>query len=257
MKTQYKKKKKVSKKLLTILAVLLVLAAQQILSYTSTTTLEDLPEYSGSAGVALNNNTPTFTDEEYEKAKKTYINLSELDYLGRCGVAEMSVTKKDLPTAERGDISKVKPSGWKQAFYPDLISKNNGALYNRCHLLMYALSGLNDDERNLITGTVYLNIEGMLPYETAALNFVSKGNRIIYRVTPVFNGTERVARGVHIEAADVKTKGEKFHINAYCYNVQPGIDISYKTGNSSASGDASKEDNIEIIQELIKYFTKE
>ena len=169
----------------------------------------------------------------------------------------MSVTKKDLPTAERGDISKVKPSGWKQAFYPDLISKNNGALYNRCHLLMYALSGLNDDERNLITGTVYLNIEGMLPYETAALNYVSKGNRIIYRVTPVFNGTERVARGVHIEAADVKTKGEKFHINAYCYNVQPGIDISYKTGNSSASGDASKEDNIEIIQELIKYFTKE
>ena len=245
------------KKLITIIAVVLLLIVQQLLTYTNTTTLEDLPEYSGSPSVTIDRGIPSFTEEEYTKAKKSYINLSELDYLGRCGVAEMSVSKKDIPTKKRGDISKVKPTGWRQAFYPDLISKNSGALYNRCHLLMYALSGLNDDERNLITGTVYLNIDGMLPYETEALNYVSDGKRILYRVTPIFNGTERVARGVHIEAGDVKTQGSKFHINAYCYNVQPGVDISYKTGNSSSDGDANKEDNIEFIQELIKYFTQE
>lgn len=249
--------KKYKKSLVSLVAIFFILAAQFLLSYNNSATMEDLPDYSGNPSVVIDNNIPSFTNEEYEKAKKSYINLSELDYLGRCGVAEMSVTKKNLPTEKRGDISKVKPTGWRQAFYPELISKNSGALYNRCHLLMYALSGLNDDERNLITGTVYLNINGMLPYETAALDYVEAGNRILYRVTPVFNGTELVARGVHIEAGDVKTKGSDFRINVYCFNVQPNVDISYKTGNSSSNGDADKEDNIELIQELIQYFTKE
>lgn len=246
-----------TKKIISILVVVLIIVIQQLAANSNSATLAELPEYSGQPSITIDKGIPSFTEEEYQKAKKSYVSLSDLDSLGRCGIAEMSVSKKDLPEEKRGDISKVRPTGWRQSFYPELINKNGGALYNRCHLLMYALSGLNDDDRNLITGTVYLNIEGMLPYETQALNYVSEGNRILYRVTPIFEGTELVARGVHIEAGDVKTNGSNFHINAYCYNVQPGIDISYKTGNSSANGNATDEDNIELIQELINYFTKE
>lgn len=249
-------KKSTKTKLVTIIIVIVLVLIQRWLAYNNSTTMAELPEYSGKAFVTIDHNIPSFTDEDYEKAEKSYIDLSELDTLGRCGPAEMSVTKKDLPTEKRGDISKVRPTGWRQAFYPDLISRNGGALYNRCHLLMYALSGLNDDERNLITGTVYLNIEGMLSNESEILDYVSADNRILYRVTPVFNGTELVARGVHIEVGDVETKGSKFHKNIYCYNVQPGVNISYKTGNSSVGENPDTQDNIELIQELINYFTQ-
>ena len=202
---------------------------------TSSELLNGIPEYSGKPSYVLNNNKAEFTDEEYKKAEVSYIELSELDWLGRCGLCEASLNKHTLPTEERGDISSVYPSGWKQEFYPDLIEKNEGALYNRCHLLMYAMTGLNDDNRNLITGTEYMNTKGMLPYEKAVQNWIikkSEGGNILYRVTPVFKGNELVARGVHIEAADVETKGSKFHINAYCYNVEPGIHIDYSTGKS-------------------------
>lgn len=239
------------KKVIPFLIILLILAVY-FFCPKENVSMSDIPEYSGSPSVEINQNDPSFTDDEFERAKRSYIDLSELDWLGRCGECEMSVSQKDLPTGERGDISSVHPTGWRQAFYPDLISKNNGALYNRCHLLMCAMSGLNDDERNLITGTVYLNIDGMLPYETAARNYVNSGNRIIYRVTPVFEGNDLVAKGVQIEAADVRTKGMRFRINVFCYNVQPGIDISYRTGNSSENGDAARKDNLEIIYELLE-----
>jgi DNA-entry nuclease len=237
----------------TLLLVALVLGAKQYLAYQNSASMADLPEYTGSPTMTIDHNQTSFTDEDYAKAQESYINLSSLDIQGRCGVAEMSVTKEDLPKEKRGDISNVKPSGWKQAFYPELIEMNQGALYNRCHLLMYALSGLNDDERNLITGTVYFNTEAMLLVENEVLNYVSKGNRVIYRVTPVFNGTELVARGVQIEVSDVATKGQTFSRNVYCYNVQPGIDIDYNTGNSALSGEpiSTDVDSKEFIEELL------
>lgn len=252
-----KRAMKNKKRFISFLIVIILLVVQYIYTNYNTATLEDLPEYDGKPSVVLDQNVPTFTEDDYKAAKKSYTHLSELDYLGRCGVAEMSVSKKDLPDDDRGDIAKVRPTGWRQAFYPELIKRNQGALYNRCHLLMYALSGLNDDERNLITGTGYLNIDGMLPYETAVLNYVEESHRVLYRVTPIYAGTNLVANGVHIEAGDVASQGSKFHINVYCYNVQPGIDISYKTGNSSANGNADKQDTIEMIEELIRYFTED
>lgn len=198
--------------------------------------LDQIPEYKSTPSYILNNNKPQFTDEEYQKAQNSYIELSELDGLGRCGPCETSLNIDSLPTEERGDISSVRPSGWHQAMYPDLIEKNGGALYNRCHLLMYALTGLNADPRNLITGTEYLNVSGMLPYEKAVQNWAIKSKKqVLYRVTPIFKDNELVARGVLIEAADVETQGKEFHINAYCYNVEPGITIDYSTGYSEAN----------------------
>ena len=206
------------------------------ISVSTTEISEVIPEYSGQPAHAINNNKPKFTDDEYEKAQTPYIYLSELDSLGRCGTCEASLSSEIMPSEERGDISSVHPSGWNQALYPDLINKNGGALYNRCHLLMYALTGLNADPRNLITGTEYLNTKGMLPYEKAVQNWlIKKQGKVLYRITPDFKGNELVARGVLIEAADVETHGENFHINTYCYNVEPGIEINYKTGESKTS----------------------
>lgn len=195
--------------------------------------LDSVPEYSGTPTYVLNDNRPLFTEEDYAAAKDQYIFLSELDYLGRCGVCEGSLGKDTLPEEDRGDISSVRPSGWHQEMYPTVISKNDGALYNRCHLLMYALTGLNAEPRNLITGTEYLNNKGMLPYEMAVVNWIEKeGGRVLYRVTPVFEGMNLLCSGVHIEAGDVETGGDRFHINVYCYNVEPGISIDYATGYS-------------------------
>lgn len=192
-----------------------------------------VPKYDGSPAFLINNNYPTFTDKEYKEAEEMYIELSELDKYGRTGVCQGSLAEDTMPTADRGDISSVHPAGWVQAKYPDLISYNGGYLYNRGHLIMRALSGLEADARNLATLTVYCNEEGMLPYETAVCNYIEKrGGRILYRVTPVYRNKELVPRGIHIEAGDVKSKGEKFHINVYCYNVQPGIEIDYLTGKS-------------------------
>lgn len=195
--------------------------------------LSSIPEYDGSPVFLINNNYPTFTDKEYSEAEEMYIELSELDKYGRTGVCKGSLAEDTMPTTDRGDISSVHPAGWVQAKYPDLISYNGGYLYNRGHLIMRALSGLEADARNLATLTVYCNEEGMLPYETAVCNYIEKrGGRILYRVTPVYKSRELVPRGIHIEAGDVKSKGEKFHINIYCYNVQPGIEIDYLTGKS-------------------------
>ena len=196
--------------------------------------LKDIPEYSGTPVYVINDNKPEFTDEEYRNAESKYIVLSELDFLGRCGVCEASLGENTLAGERDFDLSHVHPSGWEQAQYPDIIKDNSGWIYNRSHLLMYAVSGITDDERNLVTGTEYMNTKGMLPYcEKATQNWlIRKGGRILYRATPIFNGTELVCRGVHLEAGDVASKGEKFHINVYCYNVEPGICIDYKTGET-------------------------
>lgn len=196
--------------------------------------LNDVPEYAGRPSTVLNNNIPSFTDDEYNKAKSKFINISNMDDMGRAGVCVASLGTDTLATGERHSISYIHPSGFKQAFYPEIIKNSNGALYNRSHLIMYAVSGILDDERNIITGTEYMNQRGMLPYETALHNFILKypNERILYRVCPIFGAFEIVARGVHMEAGSVSDKGKSFHVNAYCYNVEPGITIDYKTGDS-------------------------
>ena len=196
--------------------------------------LEEIPDYSGTPVYVMIGNRPSFTEEEYSKAESAFIELSELDQLGRCGACEASLGEDTLAGERDFDMSHVHPSGWKQAQYPDVIEENNSWLYNRSHLIMYAVSGLTDDERNLITGTEYMNVKGMLPYcEKATQNWLlRRGGRILYRATPIFNGPELICRGVHLEAGDVETRGEKFHINVFCYNVEPGIHIDYLTGES-------------------------
>ena len=200
--------------------------------------LDSIPDYSEvkRPAYAINGNKPEFTDEEFERAKEPFIELSELDLLGRCGTCTASIGKETLASDRDFDLSHVTPTGWKQERYEDLVD-NGGWIYNRCHLLAFCLTGLRDDRRNLITGTRYMNDNGMLQYsELANLGYINKklppGEHILYRVTPVFRGFEFLCRGVHIEAADTATKGEAFHINVFCYNVQPGIEISYSTGDN-------------------------
>ena len=178
----------------------------------------------------FHDNKPEFSEDEI--STEGYIELSELDSLGRCGPALACLGPETLPTEKRGDISSVKPTGWHTIKYPNLIKDQY--LFNRCHLIGYQLSGLNAEKRNLITGTRYLNVEGMLPFEDMVANYIkSTGNHVMYRVTPVFNGNELVARGVIMEAYSVEDDGEGVSYNVYCYNTQPGILIDYGTGESA------------------------
>ena len=194
--------------------------------------LATVPEYSGQASVEVNGNVPGFTEDEIAaaQARGSYDQFSELDSLGRCGVAEANVGRDIMPTEKRGRISSVKPTGWHSAKYDGI---DGGSLYNRCHLVAHQLTGQNANWKNLITGTRYLNIEGMLPYEEKAGDYVrATGNHVLYRVTPVFQGDELVARGVHMEARSIEDDGAGVSFNVYCYNVQPGIGIDYATGDS-------------------------
>lgn len=192
--------------------------------------IKDISEYSGDASIEVNNNNPYFTIEDYSKGMKSFIELSDLDSLGRCGTAFASLSTDTLATEERGQIGSIKPSGWHTVKYAGI---DGNYLYNRCHLLMYALTGLNAEPKNLITGTRYLNIEGNLPYEEATVKYIeSTGNHVLYRVTPIFEGDNLVCSGELMEAYSIEDNGA-FHFCVYCYNVQPGITIDYHTGNSS------------------------
>lgn len=200
----------------------------------------DLPEFEGQSFIIINNDIPYFTEEKL--SEEPFIRLSELDDLGRCGTAYMCAGPETLPTEERGEIGHVKPSGWNQEKYPELIEKP-GYLYNRGHLLMYALSGLNDDERNLITSTRYLNIEGMLENEDQVLDYINQtGEHVLYRVTPMYDGNNLVASGVLIEAKSVESDG--LALCRYAFNAQPGIEINYADGSSWVSGEVPNEDPI-------------
>lgn len=191
--------------------------------------VEYIPVYAGEPYVELNNGIPLFTDEE--KNADVFENYSELDSLGRCGVAYANICIELMPTEDRGEIGMIKPSGWHTVKYNDLIDGNY--LYNRCHLIAFCLAGENANEMNLITGTRYLNVEGMLPFELQVAQYVEKtGNHVLYRVTPIFEGNNLVASGVQIEAWSVEDNGQGICFNVYCYNVQPGIEIDYKTGDS-------------------------
>lgn len=192
-------------------------------------TIDEIPEYSGNAYVSINDNVPFFTDDEMITEAFEY--YSDLDSLGRCGVAYANVCVDIMPTEERGEIGSVKPTGWHTVKY-DIVSGKY--LYNRCHLIGYQLSAENANTKNLITGTRYLNVEGMLPFENMVADYVKEtNNHVLYRVTPMFASENLLCSGVLIEAKSVEDNGAGILFNVYCYNVQPGITIDYLTGDSS------------------------
>ena len=189
----------------------------------------DVPLYDGEPYVLLNEDVPLFTEEEIKTI--TGITYSELDKLGRCGPAYGQIGKETIPQEQRGPIGDVRPSGWQTVRYDDLIEDRY--LYNRCHLIGYQLAGANAEVRNLITGTRYLNTAGMLPIENQIYEYVTgTGNHVLYRVTPIFEEDNLVASGVVIEAYSVEDKGKGIKLCRYLFNVQPGVIIDYKTGDS-------------------------
>ncbi|MDD7219629.1 MAG: DNA/RNA non-specific endonuclease [Clostridia bacterium] len=192
-----------------------------------------VPEYSGSPYVAINDNVPDFTDADL--TYDSYETYSELDSLGRCGTACANIGTDLMPVEERGSIGQIKPSGWHTVKY-DCVDGNY--LYNRCHLIGYQLTAENDNEKNLITGTRYMNVEGMLPFENMTADYIKEtGNHVLYRVTPVFEGNDLVAKGVQMEAESVEDNGDGILFNVFCYNVQPGVSIDYATGDSWPDND--------------------
>ena len=216
--------------------------------------LSNLPTYAGTPYTVVANNQPALTIEDANAAAESY---SPLDSLGRCGVAMAVVSKNTMPTEKRGSIGMVKPSGWHTVRYDDLV--DGKYLYNRCHLIGYQLTGENANERNLITGTRYLNTEGMLPFENQIADYVdATGNRVVYRVTPIFVGSELEARGVQMEALSVEDDGAGVSFNVYCFNVQPGITINYANGESTRSAtennaSATSAENTAASQAQVNY----
>ncbi|MCR5416196.1 MAG: DNA/RNA non-specific endonuclease [Pseudobutyrivibrio sp.] len=192
--------------------------------------VDEVPAYTDEPYAVINGNIPYFSDEEKTNTE-AFKEFSELDSLGRCGAAYANICQELLPTEERGEIGSVKPSGWHTANYHEHIEGNY--LYNRCHLIGFQLCGENANEKNLITGTRYLNVTGMLPFENEVTEYVKEtGNHVLYRVTPIFTGDNLVADGVLMEAYSVEDQGQGICFNVFCYNVQPGINIDYATGES-------------------------
>ena len=209
---------------------------------------DEIPSYEGNIFVELNDNVPSFDDSDFSASSfETY---SELDSLGRCGPAFANIGRDLMPTEDRESIGRVKPSGWHTVKYDIVDGKY---LYNRCHLIGYQLSGENANEKNLITGTRYFNVEGMLPFENMVADYVREtGNHVLYRVTPAFEGDNLVASGVQIEACSVEDRGEEISFNVFVFNVQPGVTIDYATGDSSLSGDNSSADGSDAQQGVIR-----
>lgn len=190
--------------------------------------IDDIPDFSGEPYVILNNNKPLF--QEKEITNQAFEHYSELDELGRCGVAFACLGKETMPTEDRESIGQVKPSGWQTVKYDCVSGKY---LYNRCHLIGFQLSGENANKQNLVTGTRFLNTEGMLPFENMVADYISEtGNHVMYRVTPIFKDNELVCRGITIEAYSVEDNGEGIEFYVYTYNNQPQIEINYQTGKS-------------------------
>lgn len=190
--------------------------------------IEDIPEYTDQIYIEINNNLPYFEQSEY--TTESFEKYSELDDLGRCGVAYANISKQTMPPEgdERGSISSVKPTGWEQAKY------DGEYLYNRCHLIGYQLSDEDANELNLITGTRYFNVNGMLPFENMVAEYINENenNHVLYRVTPIFEDDNLLASGVEMEAYSVEDDGQGVCFNVFVYNVQPGVTIDYKTGES-------------------------
>ncbi len=189
----------------------------------------EIPQYSDEPYYIVNENMPYFDESDY--TTEVFENYSELDSLGRCGIAYANICDELMPTEERGDIGEIRPTGWHTVKYPEVI--DDLYLYNRCHLIGFQLAGENANEKNLITGTRYFNVVGMLPFENEIASYVHEtGNHVLYRVTPVFTGDNLVADGVLMEAYSVEDSGEGVCFCVFVYNVQPGIEIDYATGES-------------------------
>lgn len=205
----------------------------------SSFSLSDVPAYSGKAYISVNGNVPYFTAAELTTTSfETY---SDLDTLGRCGVTYACIGQDLMPTKERGSIGMVKPTGWHTVRYDDLV--DGKYLYNRCHLIGYQLTGENANTQNLITGTRYLNIEGMLPFEKMVADYIQEtDNHVLYRVTPIFEGNNLLANGVLMEGYSVEDKGAGVSYCVFAYNVQPGIEIDYATGESKLADSAQQEE---------------
>ena len=210
--------------------------------------LSEIPEYSGEFYVAINDNIPNFSTSELTTV--AYEWYSPLDTLGRCGMAIASCGKEIMPSPdeERGNISDIKPSGWVQAKYDGV---SGGYLWNRCHLIGWQLSAENANEKNLITGTRSMNVDGMLLFENMVADYVKEtGNHVAYRITPIYDGDELVCRGVQMEAYSIEDDGEGISFNVYCYNVQPGIVIDYATGESHAEKEITEPETASVTYVL-------
>ncbi len=196
----------------------------------SMVSLEEIPAFQEAPYTEINGNQPNFSDEE--KTSESFETYSDLDYLGRCGTAYACIGQDLMPTEDRESISQIKPTGWQTAEYDFIDGKY---LYNRCHLIGFQLAGENANEKNLIAGTRYMNVEGMLPFENMTADYIKEtGNHVLYRVTPVFKENELVARGVQMEAWSIEDNGDGVCFNVYVYNNQPGVVIDYQTGESRA-----------------------
>lgn len=201
---------------------------ENTISYTTSFDLTTIPEFTNEPYVVLNNNEPEFNEADF--TKEGFEEYSNLDYLERCGPAFANIGIETMPTEERGEIGQVKPSGWQIAKYDIVEGKY---LYNRCHLIGFQLTGENANEKNLITGTRYMNVEGMLPFENMVAKYIKETeNHVLYRVTPIYEGENLVANGVQIEAKSVEDNGQGICFNVYIYNAQPGIEIDYSNGNN-------------------------
>ena len=230
-------KRKKMLRLASALITLLLCAAVAYINYSRSAalsaTLDEIPDYQGAPYVVLYDNQPDFTEDDL--TTKAFESYSPLDLLGRCGTAYANVCQELMPTEDRDSIGQIKPSGWQTVRYDDLV--DGSYLYNRCHLIGFQLTGENANEENLITGTRYMNVDGMLPFEDLVADYVQEtGNHVLYRVTPIYDGSDLVASGVQMEAMSVEDKGRGVCFNVYVYNVQPGIEIDYTTGNSWLSG---------------------
>lgn len=194
--------------------------------------LDEIPEYRGEPYVEINGNRPDFSQED--RNTEAFEAYSSLDSLGRCGTAFANVGQELMPRGERENISQIHPTGWQHVEY-DFV--DGESLYNRCHLIAHQLTGENANERNLITGTRYMNTEGMLPFEEMVGDYVrEEDGHVLYRVTPVFEGSDMVARGVEMEGYSVEDQGESVSFHIFAYNVQPGVEIDYATGDNWLAG---------------------
>ena len=212
---------------------------------TSAFSLREIPAYSGTPYTEVNGNQPYFTEEEL--TTQSFETYSELDSLGRCGMAYANVGQDLMPTEPRGEIGAVKPTGWHLVKYDNVDGKY---LYNRCHLIAYMLAAENANPQNLITGTRYLNVQGMLPFETKVCDYVKNtGNHVLYRVTPIFDGDNLLADGVLMEAYSVEDAGEGISFCVFAYNVQPGIGIDYATGDNWAEGSGTYQSTVASVAE--------
>ena len=214
--------------------------------------LADIPAYSGDPYVVVGDNSPEFPQED--QVPVSFEEYTPLDSLGRCGTAYACVSPDTMPTEERGDIGQVKPTGWHTVKYDCVDGKY---LYNRCHLIGYQLTGENANEENLITGTRYLNVEGMLPFENLVADYVKEtDHHVLYRVTPIFDGDDLVASGVRMEAWSVEDQGDDVCFDVYVYNCQPGVAIDYATGDSwlEEDGTSQSEEATYILNTRSKKF---